>query len=78
MLCYAPGNDIKTRRTGAGGHHLSFGSETTPVHWNNKFLLVFAPEKREGSSSGSLGLTEARDDRFSVSDIPEHYMLQKS
>jgi hypothetical protein len=27
---------------GAGGHHLSFGSGMTLVHWNNKFLLLFA------------------------------------
>ena len=42
MFYSVPGNHIKTCQTGAGGHHLSFRSGMTPVHWNNKFLLLFA------------------------------------
>jgi hypothetical protein len=42
MLSSAPGNHIKARQMGAGGCSLSFGPGMTSVHWNNKFLLLFA------------------------------------
>ena len=55
MLYSAPENHIKTRRNDAGGHCLSFGSGTTPVHWNNKFLLLFASIP---APHGSLGVPD--------------------
>ena len=40
---FCPWKPYKNLPTGCWGCHLLFGSGLTPVHWNNKFLLLFAP-----------------------------------